>query len=409
MTIATASAYGRSIAKGPYGYSQSSDPKTGRTSGLDHRPGNFDCSFATGAICYKGGFITRNDLKGTFYSGNIVSRLVSTKMYYAIDISKLSFSRQKAMLREGDVVRGPGHVVYALGGGKVVSFEQSERGTHYGKPGDQTGKEGRIRDFYVRSRGWTHIVRPYNSTTHLGRVIADYSAGRSRRTNEDRLIRRAPWDGPRWRAFMTTWETLDKGMEFNYDPTDMPWPNPPPNHIYVVLGSALTAGGRITSKYRRRLELVASILLKFPTAKVLLSGGKPRDGVTEAAAGRSWLIGIGVKPEQIFTEEKSTSTIGNAKYSVEFLDLNEYTSYTLVSDVQHLRRAQIEFIAAQVQRETANNGVIYLTWNTPLAYNNYGSKPVAPERPVTAATRAFVAHEVAILVGAQGSFLKALN
>ena len=408
MTIAQGTAYAIGIAKGPYGYSQSSDKKTGRTSGLDYKPGNFDCSFATGAIQYKSGFITRKDLSGTFYSGNIISRLVATGMYYSIDISKMSFSKQKAMLREGDVVRGPGHVVHGIGGGKVVSFEQSEHGTHFGKPGDQTGREGRIRDFYPRSRGWTHIARPYAFTTHLGRAIADYDKGRSQRINRDRMVRRAPWDGPRMIEFLNLWEQLDRGMEFWYDPDHMPWPSVPEDHIFVVLGSGLKADGSMTVKFERRLKLVLPILLAHPDAKVLVSGGKPKNGITEGMAGRRWLMDHGVREENIAIETKSTSTIGNAKYSVEFMAVNEFTRYTLVSDVQHLRRAQIEFHAAQAAREIVNNGRITMRAGTPLAFNNYGDKPVASEKPVSAATRHAVANEVAILLGVQAAYQKAL-
>ena len=409
MTIAQGSAFARRVAGGnKYGYSRSSSKANGRWSGLYHEPGNFDCTSFCGAVGKASGFLTAKDLAGTFFSGNIINRLVASGMYYSISIGNKSFAEQKKMLKEGDIVRGTGHGVYALGDGKVASFEQSERGTTHGKVGDQTGKEGRIRDFYPRSRKWSHIARPHPFSTHLGRAIADYDRGRSQKTNRDRMVRRAPWDGPRMIEFLDLWAKLDAGMTFWYDPDQLPWPSIPDNHIFVVLGSGLKADGSMPAKFERRLKLVLPILLANPEAKVLVTGGKPRNGITEGMAGRRWLMDHGVAEENIAVETKSTSTIGNAKYSVEFMALNEFTSYTLVSDVQHLRRAQIEFHAAQAAREIVNNGRIALHANTPLAFNNYGSKPVAPEKPVSAATRHAVANEVAILLGVQAPYQKAL-
>lgn len=389
------------------GYSQSASKKTGRFSRLDYNPGNFDCSASAGAAAYKGGFIKRSDLSGTFYSGNIVNRLVSTGMYRAIDIRKLSFAKQKAKLRADDIVRGYGHVVTVVDNGKVVSFEASENNTLYGKPGDQTGREGRVRDFYPRSRGWSHILRLYSPGYHLGRLIARYDeSGQVHAATADRLTRRASWDGPRWEWFMDEWMKLDQGMLFEYDPAKVIVPD---NHVFVVLGSALASDGSMRNKFRRRLDLVLPILLENPEAKVLISGGKPQNGITEADAGRGYLFAKGVKADQILTEEKSTSTIGNAKYSVEYMAMAGITNYTLVSDVQQLRRAQIEFLAAQVKRETRNNGLLDMTWHTPLAFNNYGDKPIAPEKPASASFRHVVANEVALLVGVQAHYQKALN
>lgn len=409
MTIAQGSAFARRVAGGnKYGYSRNASKVNGRWSGLYHEPGNFDCTSFCGAVGKASGFLTDDDLKGTFFSGNIINRLVASGMYYSISIGDKSFAEQKKLLKEGDIVRGVGHGVYALGDGKVASFEQSEHGTTHGKVGDQTGREGRIRDFYPRSRKWSHIARPHPFSTHLGRAIADYDRGRSQKTNRNRMVRRAPWDGPRMIEFLDLWAKLDQGMTFWYDPDKMPWPSVPEGHIFVVLGSGLKADGTMTAKFERRLKLVLPILLAHPDAKVLVTGGKPRNGISEGMAGRRWLMDHGVLEENIAVETKSTSTIGNAKYSVEFMALNEFTSYTLVSDVQHLRRAQIEFHAAQAAREIVNNGRIKLTAGIPLAFNNYGSKTVAPEKPVSAATRHAVANEVAILLGVQTSYQKAL-
>ncbi len=399
MTIARATAYARQIASGPYGYSQGTGKTDGRWSGLDHSPGNFDCSSASGAIAFMGGFIERSDLKGTFYSGNIVQRLVNTGMYFAIHVSKLALSQLKAKLREGDILRGEGHVVYSLGGGKIVSFENDERGkSSGGRAGDQTGREGRVRDLYARSRGWSTIARPYSPETFLGRALAAYSKGVFPAGALAQLKRRAPWDGPRWESFFHQWKIIDRGLAMNATLEDFSDMTLSADHIFVVLGSGLKADGSMPGKFERRLRLALTMLNRFPGTRVLVSGGAPKNGITEAAAGKKWLLAEGVAEDRILVEEKSSSTIGNAKYSLPILA--QHTScYTLISDASHLRRAQVEFLAAQVQLETLHNKELKLGATKPIAFNDYAPGVVSTALPISAGTRATIAREVATLLG----------
>jgi hypothetical protein len=400
MTIAAASKYARRIASGPYGYSQSSDAKTGRWSGLRHTPGNFDCSAASGAIALKGGFVTEADLKGTFYSGNIISRLVSTGMYTAIKVSGLSLAKLKAKVREGDILRGPGHVVYCLGGGKVVSFEASEKGTTHGKVGDQTGREGRVRDLYARSKGWTHIARPVSPETFLGRLIAEYAKGRSLKTTQARLNRRSPWDGPRIAQFVDQWTRLDKGVDLTLPGKMLMVPST--GHAYVVLGST-------AAKMRRRLAAGLPHFKVNPASKILVTGKPTREGLTEAAWMRKWLVDHGIAASRIILEEQAGSTVGNALHSVPLLLSGGIASYALVSDASHLRRAQTEFLAALTKLEIGDNKKRSLTPVGLIAFNDYDSGAVIkPTKPVTAATRAAVAAEVAALFGVSAQYKSAL-
>lgn len=407
MTIKQGTRYAREIADGKdYGYSQGTGPRDGRWSGLKFRPGNFDCSSSCGAIALHSGFLSEKDLKGTWYSGNIIKRLVATGMYTAIDVRGRSIADLSAKLRQGDILRGEGHVVYALGGGKIVSFEQSEKGTHFGKVGDQTGLEGRIRDLYPRSRGWSHIARPISAETFLARVIADYAKGRPMARNLDLLARRAPWDGPRWKWFMEQWSRIDTGLPMNLS-IDGISAGSLVDHTFVVLGAGLHDDGSMTKKLERRLQLALEGLHKFSNAKVLISGGKARGGITEATAGYNWLVKHGIDPARITREERSSSTIGNARYSLPILAKRGGT-YSIVSDASHVRRAQIEFLAAQVELETKTNKVMNLVAMKPLAFNDYAPRAVVTTGPASTQTRLTVATEVAALLGILTQFKAAL-
>lgn len=62
----------------------------------------------------------------------------------------------------------------ALGGGKIGRFTGSETGGIDGTPGDQTGRESRIQDYYRGS--WDGVLR-YNGKTDTGGASSSATAG----------------------------------------------------------------------------------------------------------------------------------------------------------------------------------------------------------------------------------------
>lgn len=403
MTIAAATKVARRLASGPYGYSQgartSAYARNGKlgVAGLAAK-GDTDCSFSTGLVYVLGGLVDEDVLRGTFYTGNMASKLKASGMFTVTSVRGWSLAKLRKTLREGDSLVGPGHVVYCVEPGKVLSFENDERGKSTGgKLGDQTGREGRIRSLYSRSRGWAYLIRPISGTALQRQILAAHRAGKSADDALRRYRLRAPWDGPRWTTFMALWEGWEQGMPLAYDPVTLDVPDA--GHAFVVLGSALSKSAEVTEKFRRRLALAALALDANPGSVVLISGGAPKATITEAAAGRRWLIDAGIDPARILTEEKSASTIGNARYSVPILRAKGITSYTLVSDASHLRRASILFAAARLQIETGINRVIGLTPTTPLAFDDYAPSPVKPQGPIDATSRATIADEVQSLLG----------
>lgn len=145
------------LASGNFGYSQTSR-WSGFQHGKLHEPGNLDCSSSTGVVLKMAGYPI--DLSGTFYTGNIVGRVLAAGYRRGPSPKDKSQAWLSKHVTAGAVLRGEGHVVIGVGGGKVLSFEIAENGTADGKPGDQTGREGRIRPVYVRSRGWTDLLLP---------------------------------------------------------------------------------------------------------------------------------------------------------------------------------------------------------------------------------------------------------
>ena len=117
-----------------------------------------DCSSSCGAIAVLGGY--QVSLIDPFSTANLVSRYVAAG-FQRTDVSGWDQARLFAALRAGDTLRGEGHVVFVLGDGRWWSAESDERGqASGGQAGDQTGREAYVRAPYMRSRGWTDLLRP---------------------------------------------------------------------------------------------------------------------------------------------------------------------------------------------------------------------------------------------------------
>lgn len=170
-TIAVFSALVIQAARANLGYDQSS---MGRWSWLDRLtraivPGRAcDCSALTMGLYWLAGYPV--DISGTCYTGN-AAELARAAGFQVLPFTSLSD------VREGDALLTPGHHIVPIyrdtdGVLRALSAEYNEHGTALGgKPGDQNGREVRVRDLYVRPGGWTFILRPPADAAPLSTVV----------------------------------------------------------------------------------------------------------------------------------------------------------------------------------------------------------------------------------------------
>ncbi|MEA4944350.1 MAG: ElyC/SanA/YdcF family protein [Propionicimonas sp.] len=210
------------------------------------------------------------------------------------------------------------------------------------------------------------------------------------------------WSGTLWKEFLTTWGSINKAMAMN---NAVPSGLPTKGHVFVVLGSALSSSGTMTTTLERRLKLAVKALAAYPASKVVVTGGKPKQGNTEAAVMRTWLIDHGVASSRILTEDKSSNTINNAKNTMAILSgLTQYTSYTLITDAGHMRRSSVLFRAATIQIEEKKGKRWAIKPVSNLAYPDM----VAGKVPLSASSVAYTAGEVASLFGVSTEYKKVL-
>jgi len=122
-----------------------------------------------------------------------------------------------------------------------------------------------------------------------------------------------------------------------------------PGAAVVILGFGLQPDGSLREGLVDRLRQGLAVAVEYPAMPVVVSGGNPRAGRTEAAAMREWLISNGLPAERILSEDASASTVGNAVNTAALLRRSGIgAGAVLVTSADHLRRAVADFLVAGV-------------------------------------------------------------
>ena len=110
--------------------------------------------------------------------------------------------------------------------------------------------------------------------------------------------------------------------------------------VAIVLGYKLNKDSSMDDLLIKRLKLTLKLLKEEKIDKIILSGGCPVSGqkYSESEAMAQYLIKNGVEPEIIIREEKSLTTVENAKYSVPIAKELGATRIIVVTTLEHMAR-----------------------------------------------------------------------
>ncbi|MGW0173905.1 YdcF family protein [Rhodococcus sp. NPDC003322] len=118
----------------------------------------------------------------------------------------------------------------------------------------------------------------------------------------------------------------------------------------VVLGAGLYPDGTMRPVLVSRLQAALQVARRYPLSPIVVSGGVPQSGVTEAGAMRAWLIANGIPWFRITEENTSRSTVENARNTNGILAQRGATSAVVVTSPDHLQRAMVDFRTAVAGR-----------------------------------------------------------
>ena len=130
---------------------------------------------------------------------------------------------------------------------------------------------------------------------------------------------------------------------------------PKKSDAIIVLGCAVY-GNYPSPFFRARLDEALRLYNKGYSRYIIVSGGKgPGENISEAEAGKEYLVARGVPTKFILVENKSFSTYENLLFSKQIMDSNSLKKAVIISNRFHLKRASI--IARKVGIKASFSGV----------------------------------------------------
>ena len=111
----------------------------------------------------------------------------------------------------------------------------------------------------------------------------------------------------------------------------------------VILGAGLFPDGGIRPVLEERLRTGYRLAQAYPTARIIVTGGMPQNGRTEARAMGDWLRGAGISPLRITEEGNSASTVQNAQFTDRIFRDRGTTGAVVVTTGDHVKRAVLNF------------------------------------------------------------------
>lgn len=114
----------------------------------------------------------------------------------------------------------------------------------------------------------------------------------------------------------------------------------------VILGYGLEPSGAMRPILRRRVLTGLTVAQFYPQSPIIVTGGNPRNGRSEAAAMRNMLMLLGFPANRIILEDRANSTVQNAAFSVPLAKKAGTTGIILVTSSTHQDRADGNFADA---------------------------------------------------------------
>ena len=142
--------------------------------------------------------------------------------------------------------------------------------------------------------------------------------------------------------------------------------SPKEKDFIVTLGYALNSDGTMHETLIKRLDQTYLAAIANPDAKIIVSGGVQKSGVTESYLMKKWLIEKGIDANRIIPEDKSKDTVDNALNSVGILKVNNAKNIILITSASHIRRAKTIFEEAisNAGMETTVENFVYLDYKS---------------------------------------------
>ena len=114
----------------------------------------------------------------------------------------------------------------------------------------------------------------------------------------------------------------------------------------MILGYGLAPDGSMRAILRRRVVTGLIVAQFFPQSPIIVTGGNPQNGKTEAGQMRNMLMLLGFPADRIILQDKANSTVQNSQFSVPPAKEAGTSGIILVTSTSHQGRADGDFVDA---------------------------------------------------------------
>jgi uncharacterized SAM-binding protein YcdF (DUF218 family) len=114
----------------------------------------------------------------------------------------------------------------------------------------------------------------------------------------------------------------------------------------VILGYGLNPDGTVRPVLHTRVLTGLVVAQFFPQSPIIVTGGNPKNGNTEAGEMRKMLTTLGFPRHRVIVEDKANSTAQNARFSVPLAKKAGTSGIILVTSSTHQGRADSDFANA---------------------------------------------------------------
>ncbi|MFP2694250.1 ElyC/SanA/YdcF family protein [Enterobacter ludwigii] len=115
------------------------------------------------------------------------------------------------------------------------------------------------------------------------------------------------------------------------------------NVAIITLGYELKDNGDMEDTLISRLEKTLQVANELPSAKIIVSGGVPKNNKNEGIEMKRWLIDKGIDASRIIDENYARDTVENMIYSRYIVDSLKIKDVILISSGTHVRRGRAVF------------------------------------------------------------------
>lgn len=131
--------------------------------------------------------------------------------------------------------------------------------------------------------------------------------------------------------------------------------------LIVVLGTKVELDGKPSQGLQARLNEAIQVYQQGVAPRILVSGGKGKEGYSEPRVMADYLIAHGIPQQVIFEDEEGFNTRATAQNTLQYMRDHHLKSVIIVTQYFHIPRTRLAFKDEGIQ-DIGQASPLYMSW-----------------------------------------------